>query len=158
VAPGQLTALVASWDTALVADGEHTVTATTPGGSVSATVVSDNTAPAVTFNEPADGGRYTGSFTIDVTAIDPHSVDTLTLTLDGTEVKQGDVIDIDAIGAGEHTLTAHAIDSLGNARDVSATFDTIGNAPDKPRAPVPADGATDVDPTEAELSVTQLRQ
>ncbi|WP_426243421.1 LamG-like jellyroll fold domain-containing protein [Nocardioides sp. LHG3406-4] len=158
VAPGQLTALVASWDTALAADGEHTVTSTTPGGSVSATVVSDNTAPTVTFNEPSDGGRYTGSFDIDVAAADPHEVDTLTLTLDGTEVSQGDVIEIDSIGAGEHTLTAHVIDSMGNANDVSATFATIGNAPDEAGDPRPADGATNVDPAQVEFSVTASDQ
>ncbi|WGX97121.1 metallophosphoesterase [Nocardioides sp. L-11A] len=154
VEPGALTTYAATWDTSLGADGRHTVAATTEGGTTTAAVDVDNTAPTVTFHEPVDGGRYKGSFTVDVRAEDPHEVDTLTLDLDGEPVAQGTVVDVDTLGPGEHTLTAHAVDKLGNTVDVPVTFDTVGNAPNEPGDPRPADGATGVDPAGTELSVT----
>lgn len=153
VEPGVMTTYVSVWDTTLVEDGEHVVTATSPGGTTSAKVVSDNTAPEVTFTEPIEGGRYKGSFTVDVTADDATGLATLGLSLDGEPVEPGDTIDADAIGDGEHTLVARAVDDLGNTDEVAVTFETVGNAPEEPADPRPADGATGIDPKGTALSV-----
>ncbi|TDD64718.1 hypothetical protein E1262_27360 [Jiangella aurantiaca] len=143
-----------------VPTGTHTVevTAETDGGSAETETVEfsvDATGPEITVRSPLDGGTYDGvTVTVDVVADDPAGVESLELLLDGEPISDGAVIDPEAVTDGEHTLVATATDTLLNTSTKTVTFTTSGNQPDPPAGPAPADGATDVPPGAAELSVT----
>ncbi|QFG23878.1 Ig-like domain repeat protein [Actinomadura sp. WMMB 499] len=151
------TEYAAVWDSSQVADGTHEVVATKEGSvrKATATVTVDNTVPEVTFNSPVAGQRYKEKpFVIDVTADDPHGVESLELSLDGKPVSNGDRLTADDLKDGEHTLVAEAVDELGNEGERKITFSTIGNYPLAPSGPTPGNGATDVSPSGTTLGVT----
>ncbi|WP_157987836.1 Ig-like domain repeat protein [Jiangella endophytica] len=145
-----------------VATGTHTVevTATADDGTAETETVEfsvDATGPEITVRSPRDGATYDGvTVTVDVVANDPAGVDELELELDGEPIADGAVIDPETVTDGEHTLVATATDGLLNTSTSTVTFTTAGNQPDAPSDPGPADGATDVPPGAADLSVTAL--
>ncbi len=139
-------------------DGEHTIvlTGTRPSGRTAtktATFTVDGVGPAIEFVTPVQDGHHDESFVLDVDVADERGVDSLTLTIDGREVENGEEIDlVDLVGL-EHELVAVATDGVGNESRESITFTAPGAIPAVPVDPQPDDGATQVDPTDASLSV-----
>ncbi|WP_143220219.1 Ig-like domain repeat protein [Actinomadura sp. CNU-125] len=151
------TEYAALWDSSQVNDGTHEVVASKEGSvrEASASIVVDNTVPAVKFNSPAAGERYKEKpFVVDVSAEDPHGVASLELTLDGAKVANGDRFTADDLKDGEHTLVAKAVDKLGNEGEKKIAFSTVGNYPLAPSEPTPENGAADVSPSGTTLGVT----
>ncbi|ROO86149.1 3',5'-cyclic AMP phosphodiesterase CpdA [Actinocorallia herbida] len=146
----------ARWDSTAVADGPHTVAASRPGGAreAAARVVVDNTGPAVTVRSPEAGERYRTPFTVDAAVTDPHRVVSVARTLDGRTVHDGAAFTADDLEDGAHTLAVAATDALGNTTERTVRFSTLGNFPDTPSDPFPADRTTEVSPTRATLGVT----
>ncbi|WP_169796228.1 metallophosphoesterase [Sanguibacter suarezii] len=118
------TARAASWDTRLVADGDHTVRASTGTDEVTRRVVVDNTAPAIT-SPLVEGRDYQGSFTVDATATDAGSgVASLTATLDDDAVTLPLTTSSLTLQPGAHTFAATATDAAGNTTTHTVTFST----------------------------------
>jgi hypothetical protein len=99
----------------------------------------DVTAPVVTINAPmAQPYLHPGSLTLDFSAVDgadgttpslaaPSGVKTLTATLDGTAVTNGQVIDLYTLALGDHTLAVTAADYYGNSTTQSVTFSVVAD-------------------------------
>jgi len=114
----------------LTAEGVHKILyfAQGEGGGVenskTLTVKIDKTKPAITVNSPVKG-RYLSSdrLAIDSTASDALSgVETGSVTLDGSTVAVGQVIDL-ARMAGKHLLRVAAVDMAGNSEVMSVEFE-----------------------------------
>lgn len=131
-------------DTALLPDGDHTVSATSTGGQTAArTLVTDNTAPRLASSVPATGQRITSAVALDVELDDLAGVaGTPVTTLDGTPIALGDPVG-PGLSAGQHTLTVEATDALGNSATREITFTSAG-IPDQPTGLAPVSGTTDV--------------
>ncbi|WP_166846261.1 metallophosphoesterase [Isoptericola sp. BMS4] len=136
--------LLAQVRTAELADGEHTLAATSATGEVATrTIVTDNSGPAVTASTPADGGRITTSVPLAVELEDASGVvDGPHVTLDGAAIVVGDPVG-PGLSAGEHTVEVTATDGLGNESTREVTFTSAG-IPDVPAAVAPASGTQDV--------------
>ncbi|MDQ7904932.1 Ig-like domain repeat protein [Phytohabitans sp. ZYX-F-186] len=123
--------LRADVDTAALADGPHSVTATSGDRTATRTFTVDNTAPVVKSSVPAEGQRLTATVALDVRVEDATGVaGTPTITLDGQAVKQGDQIG-HGLPAGAHTLAVTATDTLGNTATREVRF-TSASIPDVP--------------------------
>ncbi|TDD99064.1 metallophosphoesterase [Jiangella asiatica] len=131
-------------DTTALADGEHTITATSTTGEVATRVlVTDNTAPEVTASTPADGETITSSVVLGVEIEDASGVLTgPDVTLDGQPVALGDLVG-PGLAPGAHTLAVTGTDVLGNAASREIVFTSAG-IPDVPAELAPSSGSTDV--------------
>lgn len=130
-----------------LADGEHTIAATSAAGQqATRLLVTDNTAPVVTSSVPATGQRITSAVPLAVEVEDPSAVrSTPKVTLDGEPIQLGGLVG-PGLSAGEHTLAVTATDSLGNTATRDVTFQSAG-IPDDPANLSPASGSTGTDDT-----------
>ncbi|SDB93832.1 Calcineurin-like phosphoesterase [Sanguibacter gelidistatuariae] len=146
------TARSASWDTRAVADGDHTVRATTGSDEVTRRVVVDNTAPAIT-SPLVEGKNYQGPFTVDAAATDAGSgIASLTATLDDDAVALPLETSSLTLQPGTHVFTATATDAAGNAATHTVTFSTPVEKPSSGSLS-PGDSATVAGPG-VELTAT----
>jgi hypothetical protein len=158
----------ASWNTASVANGTHTLRAiardaagnTTTSAPVTVTVsnaASDTTAPTVSLTAPAAGAAVSGTVAVTATAADNVGVTAVQFTLNGVNLGAPDTsapysVNWSTTGAanGTHTLRASARDAAGNETLSAARTVTVnnqsGSASDTARPSVslsaPASGAT----------------
>jgi hypothetical protein len=157
-----------SWNTSMVADGSHTLTATvrdaagkTGTGTRTVTVSNASTPPggdlAVIFTSPSDGATVSGSVAVNVWVEGQSgSSNTFALSVDGqsagTMTTSGThawfVWDTKKVGDGAHTLTATVRDAAGKtgtaSRSVKTSNGLSGPAPSPLSASItsPAAGAT----------------
>ena len=85
----------------------------------------DTSKPAITITSPtATNYGYTGSLTLDFSAVDVGTagLKSITADLDGVAVIDGQVIDLATLTNGLHTLTVHAVDNAYNASVKAVTF------------------------------------
>lgn len=127
-----------------LADGEHTVSATSGSGQTATrTLVTDNTAPVLASSVPATGQRLTSAVAFDLELDDLSGVAGTPVTeLDGQPIALGDPVG-PGLTAGTHTLTVAATDALGNSATREITFTSAG-IPDAPSELTPVSGTTDV--------------
>lgn len=99
------------------------------GGVKSITVNIDKTAPNVGIQSP-EARTYLSSqsVTLDFDASDAH-LDTVSATLDGDPVTDGQTISLADLGAGQYSLTVTASDTAGNVTTSSVTFNVINQIP-----------------------------
>ena len=140
------------WDTTVVADGAHTVTATAGADTLTREVLVDNTRPTVA---PVleEGRRYRGEFTVDADATDAGSgVRTLGATLDGAAVALPYATSSRQLTPGDHTAVFTAVDEIGNTSIRSVAF-TTGDEASTTDLGAPEDG-TEVPVGDVLLSAT----
>jgi len=84
----------------------------------------DKTPPVVTITSPLPLiYNNTDSFTIQWTALDSLSgIDTETGDMDGTPVDNGQLVELQLVAAGEHSVTVLAVDKADNATTSSVDF------------------------------------
>lgn len=161
--PAAVRGLRADVDTAAIADGVHTVTATAGDRSATRQFSVDNSAPVVVSSVPATGQHLTANVSLDVQLDDASGVaGDPAITLDGKAVRAGDTIG-HGLAAGDHVLAVTASDSLGNraTREVRFTSASIPDVPADLAATVEGDSATlsalipGEDGTELDASFTQ---
>lgn len=130
--------LRAELDTTTLADGKHTIRATSGAGLASTrTLVTDNTAPVIASSTPNSGERITTSVPLALEVTDASGVlGEPKVTLDGTAMAVGDLVG-PGLSAGEHTLALTTTDSLGNTAVRKVVFSSAG---------IP-DDATELSPT-----------
>jgi hypothetical protein len=130
-------------DTIELADGRHTLAATSASGKAATRVLAtDNSAPAVASSTPEAGQRITASVVLGVRMKDLSGVtDGPDIKLDGKTVQPGDAVG-PGLTAGKHTLAVTATDGLGNTGTREITFTSAG-IPDTPAGLSPASGTTD---------------
>ncbi|MFJ4846336.1 metallophosphoesterase [Streptomyces sp. NPDC088733] len=140
---GPAQGLRADLDTAEIADGTHTLAATSKTGRTATRVlVTDNSAPEIASSVPAAGQRITASVVLDVRLKDLSAVVTgPVVTLDGRPVQPGAAVG-PGLSAGEHTLAVSATDGVGNSASREVRFTSAG-IPDVPTGLSPASGTTD---------------
>ncbi len=112
--------------------GSHTFTVNATdkaGNAATATVTfstADTQAPAITITVPVDGMEYMHPevITLDFSAVDVGyaGLESVTATLDGLPVIDGQVIDLYALSLGSHSLVVTATDKAGNVATKTATF------------------------------------
>ena len=87
----------------------------------------DTTPPSITINEPVSQDYLRSeAITIDFDVTDLQSgVASVTATLDGTPVTDGQVIELFTLSLGEHTFTVTAVDNAGNPATETVTFNVI---------------------------------
>ncbi|WP_244928960.1 DUF2341 domain-containing protein [Nocardioides sp. W7] len=141
-----------------LAAGIHTlsVTGTRPSGrSVTKSVefFVDGEGPVIEVETPVEGQRYDEDFRVLASATDANEVASLRLRIDGRTVKNDSTISLLDLTGLDHTLVATATDSVGNVSSRTIAFQAPGGLPAEPSEPRPVDGAVDVDPENAELSV-----
>ncbi|GAA1055113.1 hypothetical protein GCM10017608_19650 [Agromyces luteolus] len=131
-------------DTATVADGEHTVAATSTTGEVATRLlVTDNTGPAIASSVPAAGSNITRAVALDVRLEDASGIaDGPEVTLDGEAIGLAEQVGPGLV-AGEHTLVVTATDGMGNEATHEIAFVSAG-IPDVPADLAPASGTADV--------------
>lgn len=131
-------------DTTSVADGAHVLAAASTTGEIATrTLLTDNSAPAVTASTPAAGATISSAVALDVQLDDATGLmGTPELTLDGQPISLGAPVG-PGLGAGEHTIAVTAADALGNSATREIVFASAG-IPDTPTALAPAGGTTDV--------------
>lgn len=133
-----------SWNTAGVADGSRTVTATatdtagqTASDSNTVTVDNADSAPSVTLTQPAEGATLTGTAAVQATASDDVGVTQVRFSVGALE------LGVDTNGAdgwsaswntslsadGAHTVTATASDTAGQSTSDSNAVTVDNNAP-----------------------------
>ena len=147
---GPVRGLRTDLDTATLADGRHTLAATSGTGQVATrTLFTDNTAPVVAASTPADGSTIIAAVPLDVTLEDASGVvGDPELRLDGEPIAAGAPVG-PGLSAGAHVLAVTAKDSLGNTATREIRFSSAG-IPDEPQDLRPAAGATGV-PTATRL-------
>ena len=136
-------------------DGDYTATLETArdaGGNEGATGQSDGTtvdttAPAVTVEEPTDGGSYdAGDVSLDITADETSD---WTYSLDGgTNESLTSNAGLSDLADGRHSLTVYAEDAAGNVRAETVTFTVDTTAPT-----IPADSFAVDNPEDRNVSV-----
>jgi len=138
---------LAMLDTTAVADGEHTLAATsTTGQTATRLLVVDNTAPEVVSSTPAGGSTITSAVSLAVELADASEVEgEATYRLDGQPVELGSPIG-PGLAAGDHTIAVTATDSLGNTATREIPFRSAG-IPDVPTDLAPASGSTGIGDT-----------
>jgi hypothetical protein len=113
--------------------GEHDLTieaADNLGNNVTETVtfnVIDDVPPVVAIIEP-EAGEYSTleDITVNFTAYDEKSgIASLSATLDGSPVANGQSIDLSILSLGEHVFTVTAIDASDNSASESITFTLV---------------------------------
>jgi hypothetical protein len=104
------------WRPAIANDGPYTFDVKGPNGIFGGPFTVDRTPPAIAFtSEPGQSGRaVTYAFTVD----DAHPGAT-DCTWDGAATPCGATLD--NVADGQHTLTVHAVDELGNASTATRT-------------------------------------
>ncbi|MEU9336687.1 metallophosphoesterase [Streptomyces sp. NPDC048290] len=140
---GPAQGLRADLETARIADGTHTLAATSATGKQATRVLStDNSAPRVVTSAPAAGQRISAAVVLDVRVDDPSGVvDGPHVTLDGTDIEPGATVG-PGLSAGAHALAVTATDGLGNTSTRELRFTSAG-IPDAPAALTPPSGTTD---------------
>ena len=131
-----------SWNSATVADGARTLTATaTDGaantGSDSNGVTVDNTDPTVTLTAPAEGATVSGTTTLQATATDASGVTQVAFSVNGTPIgtdtngTNGWSVswNTTTVADGAHTVTATATDGLGHTGSDSNSVTVDNTAP-----------------------------
>ena len=125
-----------SWNSATVANGAHTLTATARDAAgnqhtdtIDVTVANDTTAPAVAMTSPAADATINGTVTIDASASDDDGVAGVQFTLDGVSLgtERTDAPftlewDSATVPNGVHVLAATARDTSGNQRSATETI------------------------------------
>jgi thermitase len=150
-----------SWDTAAVANGVYTLTATardaagnSKAASISVSVSNtppDTQEPTVSMISPGAGAVVTGTVSLQVSASDNVGVTSVALTVNGSALGSSTVSpfafswNTATAPNGTYTLTATAKDAAGNASSASITV-TVSNVPADTQAPMvlitsPAGGA-----------------
>ncbi|WP_349694837.1 metallophosphoesterase [Actinopolymorpha sp. B11F2] len=139
--------LRADLDTSRLADGPHTLSATSgTGQTATRTMFTDNTAPTISASTPAASATIRSSVPLDVQLDDASGVMSgPDVKLDGTRIELGALVG-PGLSAGEHTLAVTGTDSLGNTATREIVFQSAG-IPDDPTGLSPASGATDVQTT-----------
>ncbi|TLY18754.1 MAG: hypothetical protein E6K68_10855, partial [Nitrospirae bacterium] len=135
-----------SWDTTLVANGNHTLTAvardgtgnTATSAAVSVTVnnpVPDTTPPTVAITAPAAGATVAGTVAASANATDDVGVVGIQFKLDGvnlgpelTRAPYSVPWNTATTSNSAHTLTAVARDAAGNTATAAAVSVTVANA------------------------------
>ena len=140
---GPAQGLRADLDTTGLADGGHTLAATSGTGRTATRVLTtDNSAPEVAASTPAAGQRITASVVLDVRLADLSGVvNGPDVKLDGKPVELGATVG-PGLSAGEHTLSVSGTDSLGNTATREVGFTSAG-IPDTPADLTPKSGTTD---------------
>ncbi len=145
------------WNTATVADGSHTISATatdtigqTATASITVTVangVDDPPTVAITF--PTRGSTVSGVITITTTSSDDFGVVSVQVLVDGVSIGfdtgSGVAWDTTAVGNGPHRIQARATDTAGQTttRGTRVTVDnTTTDTPPTVAITAPNDGAT----------------
>jgi hypothetical protein len=133
--------LRAEVDTAALADGTHTIAATsTTGETATRQLLTDNTAPEISASTPAPGATITSAVALDVQLEDASGLmGTPELTLDGAPIALGAVVG-PGLSAGTHTIAVSATDALGNSAQREVEFSSAG-IPDVPADLTPTTGA-----------------
>jgi hypothetical protein len=145
------------WNTTGATSGTHTLFATAydaAGNSASASVqvTVDGTPPTVAVTSPANGATVSSYVTLTATASDAHNVSSVYFYDGATGIGQGGVsgstytftwFSTNAAN-GMHTLTAVAVDTLGNTATSAPVSVTVNNDKTPPTVSLtsPADGAT----------------
>ena len=128
------------WDTTIVSEGAHTITARAYDGEnhskevrVTVTVANGglNVRPSMTIEEPVEGQEVSGVITISGIAEDPDGqVNLVELTVDGGDwlTVQGTSswsfeLDTRDLDNGEHTLTLRAYDGTDHSDEVSLSIE-----------------------------------
>jgi len=149
-------------DTTAFVDGLHSLAVTATDGkgnaaSAATSVVIDNTTPAVTIDQPADGAVLGGAIVFDATATDdtslvaslsmlaaglaPRPIDGSVAFAPAVSVGVGSsLVDTRLFADGSLVLSAEVLDAAGNAATASITVQIDNQAPDKSLI-TPADGA-----------------
>lgn len=117
------------WDSKKVPDGEHEIRliAEDKAGNTASTSIIvrvDNTPPVIQLS-PANGTEFYSdqNLTIDYNVTDATSgVTSSFVTLDGTAVTKGDLIDLRNLSIGSHTIRVNSNDNAGNSAESSITF------------------------------------
>lgn len=145
-----------SWDTTGISDGPHQLTATATDtigqtGSDISDVTVDNTPPAVSITQPAQGEIVAGTIEIVADASDAATqvtqvaffVDGLSIGTD-TDGSDGWSTSWDTTGTtdGGHALTATATDGVGLTADSAGVNVTVDNTPPTVSITSPAEGTT----------------
>ncbi len=130
----------------------------TLGEYAAAQLIEDTTPPTITITAPTNSiYEYDDSITIDFTVTDDLSgVYSVTATLDGVPVSDGDIIDLLTLSYGEHTFTVLAEDTAENDSHESVTFQiagTIESLAGTVNAMVLAGDITDLDVAESLLDI-----
>lgn len=142
-----------NFDTASIATGNHTLTATardTSGnlqtasiGIIISNTTPDVTNPVVNITSPADGASVSGIIFPTCLATDDRAVASVQWKVDGANRTLATSspfafgsLDADALGAGTHTISARATDTSGNVSALSTvTFTVTTPAPPPPVPP-----------------------
>lgn len=132
-----------SWNTTIVANGTHTLTADardavgniTPSTSILVSVSNDTTPPTVSLTAPTNNSSVTGNVTLSATAIDNFGVAGVQFKVDGVNVGAEDTaspysVIWNSAGAanGSHTITAVARDTSSLTTTSSLVTVTATNA------------------------------
>lgn len=125
------TAVGVTLDTTKLSDGEHTVAAVSGEKSRTATIVVDNTAPAITW-DVAQGAMVYAPFELsaDTLASDEGGVADVVAALDGQPLELPRTIVPRDLTRGEHVLRVAATDEAGNVTTAEFTFITDVVDPD----------------------------
>ena len=141
MATGAGPAYSASWNTAGLAGGPHTLSAVATdtaknSATSSVSVIMDTTPPTVSLATPVTGTSVNGTVTITANASDNTGISGVQFALDGANI--GSMVtgsgpsysySWNSLGSanGSHTLSAVAIDLAGNATTSSNTSVTVNN-------------------------------
>lgn len=143
-----------SWQTSGAADGSHVVevVATDLSGNSqrsAATVLVDNTPPAVNLTSPTNGAAIGASATLSATAQDASGIALVDFVLDGATLvgtasaaPYAVAWDASSTPAGAHSITAIAYDTVGNATTSTAASITVDHAAPAVAITSPSAGAT----------------
>ena len=96
-----------------------------------------------------DGATFARNTSLTFTAIDRSAISRIDLLLDDVVVATATgstgytvLLNLDAVANGAHTLTLHALDSLGNATTTSFAITVAHAVPSAPIIDTPVDGST----------------
>jgi len=123
-----------TWNSGTVSNGSHTLylTATDASGnkatssiqvSVNNTAPGDITSPIVSYISPADQSSLTGTVAVNISATDNVGVSSVSISIDNTVVSNSTSYSWNTSNsaAGNHTITATAMDAAGNQGSSSIT-------------------------------------
>src|SRR5207253_2299970 len=144
-----------SWNTTLVADGTHSLTAVARDAaantatSAAVSVAVDNAPPTVSISTPAAGSTVTGAITVSVSATDNVGVVGVQFKLDGVSLGAEVTTAPYAVSwnstkasNGIHSLSAVARDAAGNTATPAVVSVTVDNAPPTVSLTAPTAGAS----------------